>query len=382
MIQIVPFLALSAGGLFQNQDARDIFNALSRKARSIIDESLIIEYEYQFSIDRQLGEQWEPLVTKSVKRVVLELNVDGSLREASWTMDPTSGFIAPRPFAEALFDGKRLLWLDVAEANSALHVALYPQPTLSESLGMRGDGFLVMLGRTPFYTERELSVFELAVSGENLTIERNQGKSVRIKCSQSPIGQVSLELEPSSLRLIRLEVKAESPQHFYHGARLDSAGKRSISLVAFDFEYESPTTENLLGLRSWRFEESHERVDGSKHRVTGLIRVVRLSKSPRQPIDFDKLVNTVNEIPDGTIVRISGMSAFHYVILGGRLVASSDPVMERQLDDAVAGLEANVPIADGQGGRGGFWILGVWALFVVSVLLIAWWSRGRGRKQC
>ncbi len=347
-------------------------------------ESRLIEFEYEYGIN--FGEPVDPSTVKmsARKRVLLEQFTDGSSRELSWLVGGSDSAGSVKPFSEVLFDGARMLRLETFEEGDGYNIVLTYDPTVAQSHGMRGDGVLVFLGKSGWYTPDEWNAFQLARQG-NHTIEAVNapgGRALRLKVD-SDLGHAEVELDERSRQLRRVEFRAVSPAHFFSGGTLEEANKKRVVQEFHDFEYAAPATDNLAGLKSWRVLERHEWLSGRQHQVVGRVHLIRFALTDEDPVRFDQRIRFQNEVREGASIGLEGNPHLRYTIRNGRLEVFVDERIEDQL--AQSTFHELEPVETGQSGRVVFVSIAVLvAVIAVTVVVIAGWRvlvRGKGERS-
>ncbi len=286
-------------------DPKALLHELAEKYSPPKQRSVRVNYVFEWDLKFPNGGKRDLPPGPYQKYVEFELYSNGSLIENSWikldALEPDHA----RPSIEIQFDGKSMLYLARSEDenNLAPQLIYFPRPTLAESRGNRGDGFLGALGMTATYNNQLWSVWDIAKSGRVTIVDPDRPTVVLV--SKGDFGQIEIEMVRQSGALSSISISSTRPEHWWHGTTLDGARKSRVTQRFFDFSFVPVSDTNLLGVESWSAVQEHAAANGRKHIVTGNVRIISyIGIAADTAPDLTEPLRFRNAIPNGTQVTV------------------------------------------------------------------------------
>ncbi len=316
----------------QSREASDVLKLIASHGW-LANAAMRVEYKYSYGVHHGEVASAEEIELAHRKRVIMERFSNGAIRELSYSVDDL-GKRADYPFAEAHYDGKRLLWLEEGAASQGvvdLQLVLYPNPSISEAIGMRGDGILVHTGGAAIYTDEYPNLFELAQTAEIPQIQSSPS-SIAVECKTNA-GLIQIEADPVNGHLQRVVLTANQPSHQYHATAIHDSGIESVTQEFFDFEYADKSAENQSGLRRYKVLRTQSWKSGKHAQVVGEVTIVRFEQISDEPFSLDDKVRFENLPADGTEVGVINNVHLNYVVRDSRLEKVVERITESKLAD-------------------------------------------------
>ncbi len=276
-------------------------------------------------------------------RVLIDFFPNGSLHESQYLIEAEKPErFRPNPFFEAVFDGRWLLQADMREGGG---IFLFPKPTMTQSIGVRGNGHFVPLGLSHFQTPNEWNLFNIvANSNGRLSSEKLPNDILRTE-TETPVGVVTIEKNTVTGHWHRIQIRANKPSDMFYGITLESSKNSSIVQNYSNFVYADPTSGNVLGLVSYAVKQERTFSGGSRLDNSGEIKVIRCELASVPAPDFELPNQLIAEVKEGTPVFVVENPNLQYQWVNGRLVPEVPLEFSFQLSQAVDLIKKNFPLA-------------------------------------
>lgn len=285
-------------------------------------DALRIELECQPVLGTLYDERDQPATADTAEtfRTIIDFYRSGQIRELRFDQrDGIPGNLPEFPDFEAVFDGHRVLMME-RDPHDGTAIVLSPRPTVTEAVGVRGMGMVLVLGLTPGQTEKEWDIFSLVRSSGVTVTQSSENSHWTELTSDTPAGLVKIAGRDNPTQIVSVSIFASRPHDFLFGVPLSKAKVRTATTTYSRFEYpgvesNEPSTSHFP--RAWHYRHKREYTDGRTYDYTYDVRVTNIQQIKDPPPDTRLPNQLVSQFPDGTPVILLDNANIEFVWQNG-----------------------------------------------------------------